>query len=59
MYSNFEESDSFACIKAGLCFHEATIRWELDTSVDLEDKLAVTAATNLGDIRAVTQARVQ
>ena len=33
--------------------------WEPDTSADLEEKLAVAAATNLGDIRAVTWAEVQ
>ena len=33
--------------------------WEPDTSVDLEDTLAVAAATNLGDIRAVTWAEVR
>ena len=33
--------------------------WEPDISADLEEKLAVAAATNLGDIRAVTWAKVQ
>ena len=33
--------------------------WEPDTSADLEEKLAVAAATNLCDIRAVTWAEVR
>ena len=33
--------------------------WEPDISADLEKMLAVAAATNLGDIRAVTWAEVQ
>ena len=33
--------------------------WEPDTSADLEEKLAVAAATNLGDIRAVTWTEVR
>ena len=32
---------------------------EPDTSIDPEEKLAVAAATNLGDIRAVTWAEVR
>ena len=38
---------------------EATKTWEHDISADLEEKLAVAAATNLGDIRFVTWAEVQ
>ena len=52
--SDFEESDSIACIEPHLRFPEATLTWEPDTSADLEEKLAVAAATNLGKIRAVT-----
>ena len=33
--------------------------WEPDTSADLEEKIVVAAATNLGDIRAVTWAEVR
>ena len=33
--------------------------WEPDTSADLEETLAVAAATNLGDIRAVTWVEVR
>ena len=33
--------------------------WESDTSADLEEKLAVAAATNHGEIRAVTWAEVR
>ena len=33
--------------------------WEPDISADLEEKLAVAATTNLGDMRAVTWAEVQ
>ena len=33
--------------------------WEPDTSADLEEKLVVAAANNLGDIRAVTWAEVR
>ena len=53
--SDFEESDSIACLR----LPEATMTWEPDTSADLEEKLAVAAATNLGDIRAVTWAEVR
>ena len=57
--SDLEESDSIACIEPHLRLPEATMTCELDTSTDLEEKLAVTAATNLGDIRAVTWAEVR
>ena len=48
-----------ACIEPRLRLPEATMTWEPDTSTDLEEKLAVDAATNLGDIRAVTWAEVR
>ena len=57
--SDFEESDSIACIEPRLRLPEATMTWEPDTSADLEEKLVVAAATNLGDIRAVTWAEVR
>ena len=59
LYSDFEESDSIACIERRLRLPEATMTWEPDISADLKEKLAVGAATNLGDIRAVTWADVQ
>ena len=52
-------SDSIACIEPRLRLPEATMTWEPDISADLEEKLAVAAATNLGNIRAVTWAEVQ
>ena len=57
--SDFEESDSIACIEPRLRLPAATMTWEPDSSADLEEKLAVAAATNLGDIRAVTWADVR
>ena len=33
--------------------------WEPDTSADLEEKLAIAAATNLGEIRAVSWSEVR
>ena len=57
--SDFEESDSIACIEPRLRLPEATMTWKPDTSADLEEKLAVAAVTNLGDIRAVTWAEVR
>ena len=57
--SDFEESDSIACIEPRLRLSEATMTWEPDTSAYLEEKHAVAAATNLGDIRAVTWAEVR
>ena len=48
-----------ACIEPRLRLPEATMTWEHNTSADLEEKLAVAAATNLGDIRAVTWAEVR
>ena len=59
LHSDFEESDSIACIKPRLSHPEATMTWEPDISADLEEKLAVAAATNLGDICAVTWSEVQ
>ena len=46
--------DSIACAKPCVFYPVATMTWELFTSADLEEKLAVAAATNFGDIRAVT-----
>ena len=57
--SDFEESDSIACIEQRLRLPEATMTWEADTSADLEEKLAVAAANNFGDNRAVTWAEVR
>ena len=57
--SDFEESDSVASIEPRLRLPEATMTWEPDTSADLEEKLANAAATNPGDIRAVTWAEVR
>ena len=57
--SDFEESDSIACIEPRLRLPEATMTWEPDISADLEEKLVVAAAINLGDIRAVTWAEVR
>ena len=57
--SDFEKSDSIACIEPRLRLPEATMTWELDTSADMEEKFAFAAATNLGDIRAVTWAEVR
>ena len=48
-----------ACIEPRLRLPEATMTWEPDTSADLEENFAVAAATNLGDIRAVTWAEVR
>ena len=59
VHSDFEETDSIACIEPRLRLPEATMTWEPDISADLEEKLAVAVATNLGDIRAVTWAEVQ
>ena len=53
---DFEESDSFASIEPRLRLPEATMTWEPDTSADMEEKLAVAAAANLGKIHAVTWA---
>ena len=54
-----EESGSIACIEPCLHLPETTMTWEPDTSSDLEEKLVVVvAATNLGDICAVTWAEV-
>ena len=39
--SDFEESDSIACIEPRLRLPEATMTWEPDKSADLEEKLAV------------------
>ena len=39
--SDFEESDSIACIEPRLRISEATMTWEPDTSADLEEKLAI------------------
>ena len=57
--SDFEESDSIACIDPSFRLPEAIMTWEPDTSADLEEKLAIAAATNLGDIRAVTWTEVR
>ena len=57
--SDFKESDSIACIEPRLRLPEATMTWEPDPSADEEEKLAVAAATNLCDIRAVTWAEVR
>ena len=59
MDSDFEGSDSIACIELRLRFPEAAMTWEPATTADLEEKLAVAAATNLGEIRAVTWAEVR
>ena len=57
--SDFEEWVCIACIEPRLRLPEATMTWEPDTSTDLEEKLAVAAATNLGNIRAVRWAEVR
>ena len=59
LHSDFKESDSIACIEPRLRLPEATMTWVPGISADQEGKLAVAAATNLGDIRVVTWAEVQ
>ena len=59
LHIDFKESDSNACNEPRLRLSEATMTWEPDISADLEEKLAVAATTNLGDMRAFAWAEVQ